>query len=144
MMRVLLLTSVTGFLARTCRMKIVAALVLALLFLIVYLYARPYKRLHHTIMQGLAMTLPILSMSWALAGGWEDALRQSDAGLDADAAASEYDGLVMVVLHALLVAPPVLVGLFTIASTAYVWRRARAALVLESSLRYICATLRHA
>ena len=33
MMRVLLLTSVTGFLARTCRMKIVAALVLALLFL---------------------------------------------------------------------------------------------------------------
>ena len=41
MIRVLLLTSCVGFLARSCFMKILAAQIIAVAFLAVFLYYRP-------------------------------------------------------------------------------------------------------
>ena len=71
MLRVLFLTSCVGFLASRCWMKLLAAQVIAHSFLVVFLLRTPYRRLSHNFMQIIAMLIPVLSLAWAAAGGWE-------------------------------------------------------------------------
>ena len=72
-LRVLLLTSLIGRLAEECWTKLFVAQILAVLFLCVFLWHRPYKKASHNMMQALAMLAPILSLGWAFAGGWQEA-----------------------------------------------------------------------
>ena len=61
MFRVLLLSSTIGFLANSCWMKMVAAQLVALAFLVVFVIAKPYKRNAHFVLQLLAMSVPVAS-----------------------------------------------------------------------------------
>ena len=77
-------------------------------------------------MQGLAMVAPVMSMGWGLAGGWE-AVEVDGGSADAhsDKKESAYDGIAMVILHASLIAPPLVMAIFNVLSNIFVWTKAK-------------------
>ena len=68
-LRVLILTSLVGFLGRDCHMKVLAAEMIAFGFLVMFLAKHPYRRASHHNLQALSMCVPIVSLMWASAGG---------------------------------------------------------------------------
>ena len=118
MIRVLILTSTVGFFARTCWMKAFFAQVVSIIYLAIFLYARPYRRGRHFVTQAIAMTLPALSLAWVLAGGWEDADELSVQTVSAD---SEYDSIGVLMLHVVVLILPVLTALCTLVAGIYAW-----------------------
>ena len=79
-------------------------------------------------MQSLAMSVPLISMAWAMAGGWEaDNRAQNESQAEAEpqggtanatAAGSggagtdaRYDAIAVVALHGVLLVPPILAAL---------------------------------
>ena len=122
--RILLLTSCIGFLSRSCYVKMLLAQIFGLVFLALFLYARPYRRNFHTCLQALTMALPIFGLAYGLAGGWEAAASQLDAG-SAESHAS-FDSVSIVFVHAFIAVPPILMGIFTVGATLHMWKRAGA------------------
>ena len=116
--RILLLTSTVGIMARDCWMKFLVVIILSTIFLMVFLHHRPYRNSQHTLMQSMAMCVPVFSAGWALAGGWEtDHLaRRGDAQTDE----SQYDSWSIIALHVILFMPPVVLNLFTVLASAWV------------------------
>ena len=57
------------------------------------------------------MLLPVIGLGYFMAGGWEKA----EGNTDADAIA--HDSTALVVLHAVLLAFPIVMALFTVVST---------------------------
>ena len=102
-------------------MKIFFALIISLLYLILLLVAKPYRKQKHTIMQAFAMALPVISMAWALAGGWENEHKASSLESNDDDATTAFDSLAVVILHAVILIPPVLFALFSACASLYVW-----------------------
>ena len=131
MLRVLLLSSTVGIWARDCWAKELMALFIALIFLLIFLHFRPYRRSSHTRMQSVAMVVPIASMAWALAGGWENEYEKNHLstmksnGIDKADDTFSYDSVSMVILHGFIIVPPLLMALFTLLSSLYVWKRTK-------------------
>ena len=114
----LLLTSTMGFMARECSSKLLAACIISVMFLVVFLLMRPYRKNFHTLFELLAIAAPIMSMAWAQAGLAEHfATQASDTSLRE---VSAYDAWTMVILHVALILPPILMALFTVASSVWV------------------------
>ena len=122
MSRVLLLTSTIGFTSRSCYVKMLVAQICAAGYLFAFLYAKPYRRGLHNFAQALVSAVPVLSMGYFLAGGWEDATRQTQAGADSVEKDAAFDAGSIVTLHAFIFVPPVLTGLFTLGSTLWLWQ----------------------
>ena len=61
-LRILLLTSCVGFISRSCYVKMLVAQIIALVFLVLFLWCRPYRRSYHNCFQALLMTLPVFGM----------------------------------------------------------------------------------
>ena len=125
MIRVLMLTSTIGFLAKTCWMKMVAAQIIALVFLVVFMVYRPYRKKLHFQMQMVAMAVPVASMAWGLAGGWEATTmicRNRDEEKEKDALT--YDAVIMLALHLAMVVPPALMALFSVLSMMWTLTKA--------------------
>ena len=99
MCRILLLTSTMGFVSKSCHIKILVAQLLSLVFLLLFVYTRPYRLIFHNIAQLLGMVLPVIGLAYSFAGGWESALRQG--GGDTTAAVA-HDSLSLVIIHVLL------------------------------------------
>ena len=87
--------------------------------------------------------MPIFGLAYGLAGGWEGAVKQCDAAggegatsSDGDASYS-YDAIALVAIHLLLLAPPVVMGLFTCCATVHTFVQARssAAIARQRKLR---------
>ena len=70
-------------------------------------------------MQAAAMLLPVIGLSYFMAGGWEEA--EGNVGADVIA----HDSTTLVVIHAVLLAFPIFMGLFTLFATIYMWIKAR-------------------
>ena len=62
MIRILLLTSTIGLFGATCYFKILAAQLISLVFLVVFLIERPYRKRIHHLMQCMVMLVPVLAM----------------------------------------------------------------------------------
>ena len=119
MLRVLLLTSTINFMARSCETKVLIALIISLLFLCVFMLTRPYRSAAHHHAQIAAMLIPVLSLAYAAAGGWERAettLAARTSAQAADDADKGYDRVALVVLHVVLASPVFLGGIFTLGS----------------------------
>ena len=130
MIRVLLLSSTTGIFARRCYTKLFFAQGVSLSFLLLFVISRPYRRFTHTLMQTVAMVVPILSGTWALAGGWEREQNQMRAIFAGDDETSNeedvaYDSTAVIALHSVLFIPPILVAMFTVCSSAWILTRKR-------------------
>merc|ERR1711964_594099 len=124
MIRVLILTSTVGFFARTCWMKAFFAQVISIIYLAIFLYARPYRRGRHFVTQAIAMALPALSLAWILAGGWEDAdeLSAQEFSVTANMSPdSKYDSIGVVILHVAVLGLPALAALGTLVAGIYAW-----------------------
>ena len=99
---------------------------IALAFLTLFLYVRPYRRGFFNFTQMLAMIAPIVGTSYGLAGGWERMEEQATAaGAGTDTDDVEFDSTALVVLHAVIIGGPFFIGLFTIVSTVYIWYQSR-------------------
>ena len=130
MVRILLLTSTIGFVAESdhCWMKILCAQVIALAFLVLFLMQSPYRRSSHRILQTISMVIPIISLSWAAAGGWEKKYYDAEGGkaeASFGAAGLSFDAWAVVALHGLLLLPPALIAVFTVGSSVRVWMETR-------------------
>ena len=68
MMRILFLTSCVGFAASSCQFKMVMAHTIALGFLFMFMYLRPYRSGADNLMCAVTLAIPIVAMSYALAG----------------------------------------------------------------------------
>ena len=123
LLRLLLLTSCVGFFSRSCYIKLLVALIIALAFLVIFLWHRPYRRGFHNLIQGLGMTAPIVGLSYAFAGGWEEAA--AECGIHDVEKSVAYDSVSLAVVHFILIAPPIVMGLFTICATFWTWRQAK-------------------
>ena len=117
MARVLLLSSTIGLFADSCWLKIMAAQMISLIFLVTFLLNRPYRRSSHHFLQVLAMLSPMVSCTWAAAGGWQ---KDHELAFPLERNLPP-DGHALVALHVALLAAPVCVALFTLASTVVVW-----------------------
>ena len=62
LLRVLLLTSMMGFVSIHCAMKELAALLVSMVFLLIFVTAHPHRQRTHHIMQIAAICVPIVSM----------------------------------------------------------------------------------
>ena len=117
MFRILLLTSTVGFLGSRCWEKLLAAQMIALFFLVVFLFHSPYRRGIHHKLQAVVMVIPVLSMGYGLSGGMESAGIDSSGGSD--------DSGFLVAYHFLLALLPLLSVLSTIVATAVFLGRIR-------------------
>ena len=122
LVRILLLTSTIGWLSRSCYVKMLVAQILSLGFLVVHLWVRPYRRGSENLMQAGALLLPVVGLSYFMVGGWEAAEGRL-GGVDSDVVA--HDATVLVAIHGVIFAFPVLMGLFTIISALFVWQEGR-------------------
>ena len=120
--RLLLLTSTLGFLSRSCYVKMLVGLIISVAFFAVFLWVRPYRRSSQNLIQAAAMLLPVVGLGYFMAGGWEAAEEQCGA-VDDDVV--EHDSTTLLALHAVLLAPPICMALFSVVSTVYVWREGR-------------------
>ena len=106
MVRILLLSSCVGFLARSCYMKILAAQVIGLAFLILFVSHHPYRKSQHHTQQTIALLVPVVTMAWAFAGGWEKLHHETTEQASPDGAGADdgagYDVLAIVALHVAL------------------------------------------
>ena len=105
-------------------MKAFASQLVAVIFLAGFLWYRPYRRSFHNGLQALCALVPVLSMGWAQAGGWEAAdgrARSAGAVAPVDDAVAARDGWALVALHAIVLLPIVLLSLFTAVAGVYVW-----------------------
>ena len=117
--RILILTSMVGFISRSCWIKMLVAQIISVAFLALFLWVRPYRRGTHNLMQAAAMLLPVIGLGYFMAGGWEEA----KGSVDDDVIA--HDSTTLVVLHAVLLACPIFMGVFTVVSTVWVWVQGR-------------------
>ena len=123
MTRTLILTSTLGFLSSSCYVKLLMAQIISFAFLLLFLSVHPYRRKLHNLLQGFVMSVPVFTVGWGLAGGWENAEHALNAA-ETDRHVS-YDEMSLVALHGAIIVPPVLMALFTLFSTAFVWCRAK-------------------
>ena len=126
--RILLLTSTVGFISKSCYMKLLMANLLSLVFLCTFLWLRPYRSGTHNMLQTLAMAVPVVGTGYALAGGWEVEKERFErlagrSGLKEDTV--EFDSNALFFVHVVLIGGPVLMNVFTLLSTIYVWLQAR-------------------
>ena len=138
MSRILLLTSCVGFLSSSCYVKMLVALIIALAFLWLFLYKRPYRSALNNILQSLTMLVPIVGLAYGLAGGWEKAA--ASAGTDDDVHAA-YDSVSLVVIHTLIVLPPIAMGVMTVVGTIYMWTKTHANIATAASTVAIAVTM---
>ena len=124
-LRVLFLTSLVSALADTCELRVLCALLISLFFLVVLLQTHPHRRHSHHVLQMLSILVPLISMGWASAGGWENAERADGAGGAGGTGGADASFPGMLLLHLLVIVPPVLKGVFTVATVLYVWCDAR-------------------
>lgn len=140
MVRILLLTSTVGFSGSRCWEKLLAAQMIALFFLVVFLFHSPYRRGIHHKLQAVVMVMPVLSTGYGLSGGIESAASALGAGIadpggsddsgyhgdDDRTQASLYDsGGFLVAFHFLLALLPLLSVLSTLVATAVFLGRIR-------------------
>ena len=118
MVRILLLTSFIGFMSSSCEIKMVVAQIIGMAFFGLFLWLRPYRRKSNNIAQAVTMVVPIVGMSYALAGRGL-AKDEATPGNDSDAS---FDTIALVVLHSVLILPPIVMGIFSVFSTLWVWR----------------------
>ena len=105
-LRKLLLTSAVAFIAReSCSLKMLAAELIALVWLLAFLWVRPFELPAHNVLQSLAMLVPVLSTSYGLTGLLDDA--------------NERDSYALWALHLVVLIPFILGGLFVICSALY-------------------------
>ena len=119
MLRVLLLTSTLGIFARTCWAKELVGQIIALAFLIIFMYFRPYRSSRHAILSTVALATPVFSLGWALAGGWEVSHERRFQTTNEDA--EEYDSIGVVILHGFIVVPPLCACIFTCNDILYMY-----------------------
>ena len=121
--RVLLLTSMVGFMSSSCWVKLLAAQTISLVFFAVFAAARPYKFAFLNVLQGVTMLIPAISLGYGLSGGWENADRNNN--VHGTLRRGKDDGLALVALHVSIVIPPAALALMTVGSTLFVWAHAK-------------------
>ena len=131
--RVLLLTSCVGFLARSCMLKVLAAQLIALAYLVLFVAHRPYRRSQHQMQQMISMLLPVVTMGWVSAGGWEQSHRDTLGVTQDTEDDTTFDVMTIVVLHVAILLPPVLSAVFTLVSSIFIWAMAVKAKALEGT-----------
>ena len=129
MLRILLLTSMIGWLTKACALRVMSALLISVAFLLLFTIAQPYRKATHFAMEACSISIIVVSMTWASAGlagqGQGEARRTS-------AERAEDDSTGVVVLHATLLALPALYALFTVGSTVAVWFATKEELFFEA------------
>ena len=130
MLRVLILTSCIGLTAKSCWHQILAAQIIALVFLLIFAHHRPYRRSKHRNLHILAQVVPIVTLGWMLCGGWEKWKLEAQGAMARDVGEG-YDMTAMLVLHLALVVPPLLFGLHSLVSSFVVWRLAKRERAIE-------------
>ena len=98
-----------GFLARSCHYKLVLAQLVAFAFLCAYLHIHPYKSARHHWLGALAMAIPALGVSWALAGKAESVERRNTND-------DSYDTWGLLIVHLSIFVPIVLGFVFAVLS----------------------------
>ena len=136
MIRILLLTSCVGFLSSSCYVKMLVALLLALAFLWLFLLKRPYRSNLNNVFQSLTMVVPVVGLAYGLAGGWEKA--ETKAGTDNVHAA--YDSVSLLVIHTLIIVPPIAMGLATVAGTCYMYKKTHSQVHVASAAALVIAS----
>ena len=76
------------------------------------------RRGSHNLLQACGMLTPIMGMAWGLSGAAEQI-----SDVDQDDVA--YDSVSLMIVHGLLISPPLILGLFAMVSTIYTYREAK-------------------
>ena len=121
MVRKLFLTSMISFSAETCAMKIMLALLVSQVFLVAFLWIRPYHSKFLNALQGLAILVPAIATGYALQGLVER--EHDDDCADTEADAKDVAGLVA--LHAAILVPLLGGFLFVVGSAIVLWVKGR-------------------
>ena len=98
--------------------KLLMAQLIALSFLVVFLWVRPYRRTTHNGFQVISLVTPVVGMGYAMAG-------LAEGGENSSADAASHDSTALVVIHVLLLFIPVITAIFTVVVTVYTWQLSR-------------------